>query len=216
MTVSIDSSSEKQFLSLVPDYKQIMSSTDGKWIVDQIVSAVHTTVAHVARIAALLRRAEELEIEIDIQVGPVGFLRRIAYGQMIPELYVAFEDDPKLMSKLSVLPTPDQKKIAAGKPLKVMTFDDNGNVTHLMVSVRDMSKSQVQQVFYKGRIRSEAEQVNYLRERLQAVKPIGVPIEDAYVVDQKKGMVVIRGIAFSSDDLLRMLAELGRKKKRSA
>lgn len=199
--------------NLVDDYAEIANCEDQTWITNQLATAVDLTIKHVARIAALLRRAEELGIEVDISVGPVNFLRRIAYDQMLPELYIAFEDEPQLLNRLGQLPLPDQKKIASGKPLKVCLLDADDKITNVMLPVREMTQAQVRQVISKGRIHSESEQLNRLRDRIQISS--SAKKQSPYTVDSKRGTVTFQANAsLTSDDLLRIMAELGRKKRK--
>jgi hypothetical protein len=160
--------------------------------------------------AALVRQLEELGHEVQIELGPLPFLRKIAYGNMIPELYVALECDPQLLSRAGSLPTPDQERIARNEPLKVMEL--NGD--HRLVPPLSMTRREIAQVFAKGRVRSESEQVGWLKDRARREQQKSFPLGDEAIVkiDRKRRGIVANGLFVPAADLAHYLGELSRGK----
>lgn len=74
----------------------------------------------------------------------------------------------------------------------------------------DMTNREISQVITRGRLRSDQEQVGWLRERqdAQAAKQ-AVSDDEAYRIDRKRHGAVIEGHFFSRAALARILAELG-------
>ena len=192
---------------------EIAECNDSQWLVGQLRKSLELSVRHVVRVAAIIRRLEEMEVPITIKIATMPFLRKIAYGNMLPELYVALEGDSFLLSRAGGLPNPDQERIARNEPLKVMEL--NGDFR--MVPPLSMTRREISQVFAGGRLRDDAEQVGWLRERL-AVEPADVAITDAGVakIDRKRKGVVTTGPTFLSlIELEHYVAALKRQKVRA-
>lgn len=195
-------------IELPADLEAIRNATDGQWLIGELRHSLELSVQHVIRMAAIVRRLEELNIEVNIKIGPLPFLRKIAYGNMSPELYVALEGNAMLLAKAGSLPTPDQDRVARNEPFKVMGLDGDFR----MVPPLQMNRHEANQVFATGRIRSETEQVGYLRERLQK-QQIEEREESLVHLSRKRKGVVVSGPAFLSlIELKHFVAELSKKR----
>jgi len=197
-------------LKKIDDLKAIEESTDGKWLVEQLRRSLEISVEHIVRTAAIVRRLEELGIEVTIKIAALPFLRKIAHGNMIPELYVALEGDNLLLEKAASLPTPDQEKISRNDPLKVMEINGESR----LVPPLSMTRQEIHQVFANGRLRDEAEQVGYLRDRLQKEAARSANKGEELVrVDRKRGGIIIAGAFLSASDLAHYLGELSKPRR---
>lgn len=209
MAVQIDASPSVLVDSLVPDIDYIRTCTDPAWLVDELRKATQTSVKHVARMAAIIRQLEELGHEVQVDLGPLPFLRKIAYGNMIPELYVALECDPALLSRAGSLPTPDQDRIARNEPMKVMELDGD----HRMVAPLSMTRQEIAQVFAKGRLRDEAQQIGWLKDRARREQSkLLIDHQTSVAIDRKRRGIVANGVFIPAADLAHYLGELSRLK----
>lgn len=179
---------------------------DPSQLIEELVGALEITVEQVVKMAAIIRRLDELGVEITIPIGPLPFLRRIAYGQMMPELFVNLQGDTTLLERVSTLPRPDQERVSQNKPFKVMSIDND----HRMVPPLSMTRQEIKQVFGIGKVRDDAEQVGILREQIQKsrIKQMDIPTE-AVKVNKRRGGVEVGKLFIPRKELARYLAELG-------
>lgn len=187
---------------------QIQQSTDVNWLMEQLRGSIESSVRHVIIMAAIVRQLEELGHPVEIQIAALPYLRKIAYGNMSAELYVALEGDNLLLSKASALPSPDQEAIARNAPIKVM--DAGGD--HRMVPPLDLTRDEIFQVFDNGKIRSDAEQIGWLKSRKEkeARKSIGEG-EITVTLDKRRGGIVVAGKFLSATELAHYLGELSKR-----
>lgn len=157
--------------------------------------------------AIALRLAEEKGKDINELRGPtLTMLRRIAYGQLLPELYSRFLAARCLhyVAKLSI---PEQQSLVNGEKVKLLVRQD-GQTTSLDVLADELTVPQAAQVFASDHIRNEAEQARWLVERQAMLRPsreiAGVEI------DRRGKRILVSGnqISLSRKALARLLAEL--------
>lgn len=108
----------------------------------------------------LERRGEDLS---DIRDSTLPNLRKIACGQLLPEMYLRLFGKSGILNRVATLPIPDQQKIASGVPIAVYLADGSGN--HVLHRAEDMEPAMAQQVFAPGKIRNQSEQIAWLRAR---------------------------------------------------
>ena len=165
-----------------------------------LASELRATTEHFIRLASIVRVLEDRGRDLsNIRLGMMTYIRKIAYGQVVPDLVAQYQDKPLVLDRLAQLPPPEQARIASGGTVKVMVVEGSGT-TFRMVSPRDMSADEIRQVFDRGRIRTEAEQVSLIRSRptFQQVRiPVGVKLDL-----RRKGIIV------SGDDLFIPLKQL--------
>jgi hypothetical protein len=113
------------------------------------------------RMGVILRSMDEAgEDYSDLKMPVMTYLLKVGYGQVLPDVVLAFLGMPRLLRAVAALPLSDQKRLAAGESIKVMTGDADA---HRLLRVADMSDSERQQVFGADYIRDEAEQLAWLR-----------------------------------------------------
>ena len=133
----------------------------------ELARGLQLTAQHFVRLALIVKvlesRGEDLS---SLKVGSLlHHLRRIACGQMLPELLVRFAATPLLIAKVGCLPITDQQQIAAGQGVRLLVYSPTGEATHRMADPIAMSGEQVKQAFDSDHIRNEAEQSLWLDER---------------------------------------------------
>jgi hypothetical protein len=130
----------------------------------ELVRSLSLSVEHLTRAASIVRLLEERgeAVEDEANKSLVSWLRRIAYGQLAPEAVIRFSGKPSLINQISSLPLPDQRRVASGQPVSLVVRRGSGGFDSRLIDPLYMSPSQFTQVFARGRIRDEAEQIAFL------------------------------------------------------
>ena len=176
-------------------------------LVKELTRLMASTIDNVYRMAAAVRKADELEVALPEHMKQMHWLRRIAYGQMAPELYVKHQDRIQLVDRAARLAMPEQQQIASDEPVEVGVFDQAGEYTHRMIRPSAMTKEQVNQVFARDHIRDLAEQRSYAEKRAGKCT---APRNQGVVVDAKRGRIIVSGenVPITRKELARYLATL--------
>lgn len=118
------------------------------------------TAKNLMRLALIVRALEERGEDLsDLRLGLLTYLRQIAYGQVLPEVVVRFAESPLLVRAIAALPGPDQRRLASGEPVPLVVARGEHGHDIRMADPLKMTGEQIRQVFGKGRLRDEAEQV---------------------------------------------------------
>ena len=192
--------------NLRKDADRIMATNDAKLLLKELAKNLRISLDSIVRTALYIRRLEELGVtEFEINIPGLSYIRKIAYGQLLPELFLAALGRQRLLDRTSSLPMPDQRLVANNKPFKVML--DGGD--HTMIPPLSMSSAVVSQVFHKGAVRDETEQVLYRREREER-KLIEIDGDDRkhIKIDRRRGGIVVDGRFVSKAELVKLLADL--------
>ncbi len=112
-----------------------------------------------------LRRLEELGHDMAlVRFRGGNLLKKAAYGQILPEVVLLFLERPSLAAAASNLPIPEQKRIVDNDAFRVMTGDHDD---HRMVRPIEMTPAQIRQVFARDGVRTDSQQISWIREKLQ-------------------------------------------------
>lgn len=198
------------------DWNRILAELDGldaEALVAKFEEAYAMTVEGIRRQAAIIYKLQDFGYDLDAlaqRMPMVRFLRKVACGQVLPEVVARFWPHQLIFERITSLPVPDQHRLAAmnaeGKPIKVMRFDDDGP-THRMVPVHEMTRAEALQVLAPDHIRDEDEQLSWLRSRDD--RSPGKRKTGVVAVNKRKGGVEIDGPCFlSKTDMLRFLEQL--------
>lgn len=177
----------------------------------ELVRSIRMTVESLIRMSWIVRLLEEKGEDLsDIRLSILGYLRKIAYGQVSPEAVVRFAERPTILQKIASLPMPDQIKLASGSPVKVLIRSPDGSMDHRMLDPTILSRNQVAQVFGPGgRLRDEAEQSCYLDDRRATTTKYGTPSIPAKIrVDAERGGIRVGKTFVATADLLEALASM--------
>lgn len=159
-------------------------------------------------LAAAVLVAEEKGVDIDqIPAQMLTILRRIAYGQVDPDLVSRYEFSRSAykLSTLTALPLPDQRRCASGDKFEVAVA--SGDVASMTVD--DMTRDQFFNVFREGRILSPTEQKAEMGSKLLTTQISNA--KPAYTVDAKNGNLIInRAVVLTKRDLEKLLSDLSR------
>lgn len=170
------------------------------------------TAESMMRLAWIVRILEDRGEDLSgLRLPLINHLRRIAHGQVLPELVVRFAAQPGLLNRVALLPIPDQQRLAAGESVRLVVLretPDGRRVTdHRMVDPSKLTQEQIWQVFGQDRIRSEAEQVLYLEDRV--MRPATTPTPRGRVrPDPARGELVVNRSFVPKAEIVEALARL--------
>lgn len=190
------------------DAVQLTGKTESELI--QLFSETRRTVARQIMLAAAIVRIFD-ENQWDVAQLPVGardlaYLRRVAHGEMIPELIFNERFCESLRSRAARLPLPQQRMVAADRPLEVVV-EDTAGVASRLIRPSELTPRQIQQVFAYDRLRTVAEQRSYLEERVRQPAPSG---PGPVVVDHRRRCVYVTGerVEITVKQMADLLAQL--------
>lgn len=173
----------------------------------ELADALGATAAQLARLACIVRLLEDRGEDLStIRLGPMlTYLRRIAHGQLLPEVVVRFSSARLAMGKVSALALPDQRRLADGGGVELVVRRENG-FDRRMADPAALSGAQLHQVFADGKIRSESEQIVYLEGRERESRPL--PQVGKARADRARGGLLVGRIFVSQGDILAALSQL--------
>lgn len=119
------------------------------------MSAQH--LAYLATIWSELElRGEDLS---DLRTGLAVYLPQIAAGRLDASAVIRFAGAPTVLRSISTLPLDEQRALAAGKTVEVLTIDAGGKYTTRATPAYALTASQARMVFASEKIRSVTEQI---------------------------------------------------------
>jgi hypothetical protein len=194
--------------TVADDLVREIESLSSEQIRSELARSLAHTAAHFLRSAMLVKVLEDRGEDLsDLRIGLLGYLRRIACGQVLPEVVVRFAEYPLLIQRVSVLPLQDQQKLAAGEPVLLSVFGPDGAITRRMVDPIRMTREQIVQVFAKDRIRSEGEQALLLEDRRLRPAPKAKSLGRVRA-DRERGGLVLGRTFVETAEVVCALAEL--------
>lgn len=144
------------------EYDRLAALTDDA-LGDELGATLSLTAQHFAKLAMILRVKEERGHDLsDLKIGMVGYLRKIAYGQLLPEVLADFGHSPSLLRRISGLPTPDQTRVVRDG-VTVGIPRPGGAVDAVKIPASSLTPAQASAVFAPDHIRTPEEQVRQLR-----------------------------------------------------
>ncbi len=184
---------------------EIVKCDDVQRLCDALRCRSAAILHNVAEIAAIVRRLDELGADVTIDDAMLPYYRLIGHGQLSAKCFSALCGEPALLEKVRQLPMPLQEKIADGEPLKVMQAGGDCR----MVRPIDMTTNERKQVFRGKRLRTDAEQIGYFRERAESQRAKAAVSEpNDITVDRKRKGIVVNGRFLSVSELANFVATL--------
>ena len=176
----------------------------------ELARGLRVTADSLLRLAWIVRLLEERGEDLsDLRIGLLDYLRRIAYGQVAPELVVRYAESPGLMRTLAALPLPDQQRIASGEPVQVVVRREDGKFDVRMADPIKMTRDQISQVFGRGKIRDQSEQILILEDsRPKTVARKLARNRGLVSPDRERGGLIVGRKFFAAGDIVSALAEL--------
>jgi hypothetical protein len=188
----------------------------GQWSDDDLwkafLTAMGLTAASLAAAAMMLPEIQKRNFDLSrIPRGYLEYLRLIRSGQVLPAAVERFAALPSLVKAIAQLPHDEQKRLAAGEPVKLLVYGDDGKRTHRMANPLDLLPEQVKQVFDKGRIRDEAAQALVLdAQNVKRRRPAQELVGQAKIDKERRG-VKVGNYFFHETEIKQWLKVLGEK-----
>lgn len=194
--------------SLAKEVQEIERMVDVAALRDMLLRAIGSEVEHVVRISTLVRRLEEMGESLeDFPCSTLlPWYRRVAYGQLMPEVLVQFGQHKALARRTMGLSIPEQRLIVCNGPIKVMEPGGDSR----QVPAFDLSPRELKQVFDRDHLRTEAEQMAWIRDQQREahMSQTGGGDEPEIKLDRRHGRIWIGKRAFSRKQILGWLADL--------
>lgn len=149
-------------------FQQAISHLSADELQQMLIAKLSLTAESFFESALLLRELEESHgMDMQPRLGRlVPLLRKIAYGQVIPQLVVYCGTDEMLLMRCAALPIPDQRHL-----LESDGFEFVENDSCRIVDPRSAQPWQIRQLFAGDHIRPPHEQRQWLAGKQQA-KPV--------------------------------------------
>jgi len=160
-----------------------------------------------AIVAELESRGEDLSA---LRIGMIDHLRRIACGQLLPEVVVRCAGQPRMLQLAIRLTLDDQAKLADGQAFDLAVWRGNA-VEWRKVDPLECTSSQLSQIFASDHTRTQQEQVSLLEHRREISlrnPEVKEPTPGKAKVDKKNGTILLNGKSFTPAELLRLIADL--------
>lgn len=159
----------------------------------KLAECISYTAKGLMHMACLVRALEEKGEDMDgLKLGIMHHLRKIACGTLLPEVVLRFAGKPALIAVIGGLPLSEQKKLADGKPVRLVVYDPaTRERTHRMADPLDMTPAQVRQTFARDHVRRDDEQLLLLDDRREkAMLPVPEMVGKMRIDRVKRGVTV--------------------------
>lgn len=180
----------------------------------QLHEALRLTVEQVTKMAAIIRVLHERGFDLsELKLGLVKHLQKIAYGRLLPELFVRYQEYPLLVQRLEALGPDDQQRLIEAGEVELAQSEDADEDEPIRKPLDRLGQKEIWQVFADGEVRSLAKQREVIRarnsrKRAQA-KGKG---EEGVKIDTSRGGIEVNGVFLSRRDLTNYLLELEQRK----
>lgn len=174
--------------SQVCEVESIAECSNVQVLIDRLKGCASQFLNNIAEMAAIVRRLDDLGAKVDLDNTILPYIRMIAHEQLSPDCFVALCGDTRFLDRVCGLPKPLQEKIASGETFRVMELGGDCR----MVSALEMNANERRQVFDKHRLRTDSEQIGWLREKMQRSQAKAPPPSPRPIsIDRKrKGLIV--------------------------
>ncbi|AUT47027.1 hypothetical protein [Achromobacter sp. AONIH1] len=126
---------------------------------ERLAQSLTMTAKHLVYLAAiwneLEKRGEDLN---DLRVGLASYLPHIAAGRLDADAVIRFAGQPAILKSIAALPVNEQREMAYGKPVRVLSIDGTGAYTEAEIPAYALTASQARIVFSGDKLRTPVEQ----------------------------------------------------------
>lgn len=151
-----------------------LQSLPSEQLREELVCGLGRMARDLLRLALIVRELEGRGEDLSgLKIGLIHHLRKIACGQLLPEVVIRFAAKPALIALVGNLPLAEQGRLAGGGHVALVVRNPDGTPTHVMLDPLAMTPRQVAQVFARDHLRADSEQVAMMIEsREMARKPV--------------------------------------------
>lgn len=185
-----------------------LSAMSTRELREELLNGLRVTASCLSRLAMVVKELEGRGDDLsDLKIAMLTYLRLIASGQLLPEAVVRFVQSPRLMAIVASLTIKDQRALSEGKPVPLVVYGPTGDTTHRMVDPLNLVTPQIAQVFARGKIRTEAEQLVILDQRRTEAKRKPAKVGQLRL-DRERGGVTVGKRFIPLIDLVAAVQEL--------
>lgn len=167
------------------------------------------TADNLMEMALTIRELDRRAIDLsDLRVSLMLYLRRIAYGQTLPQVVALLAGRRDLLQRVAFLPLPEQQRCIDEKGLVLVTGQNaGGEFDSRRRQILDLEPWEVRQLFGPDGLRNEMQQAAWLKG--QVVRAAQQPkIERPTYVIEKHALVINRPTRLTKRDLSKILAAM--------
>lgn len=141
------------------------------WL-ERIAAAIKTTADNLAVMAQVVAEIDadgldpnEVLAELCLGADFIGHLRLIHCGQLDSAFFVTCGHKKRLVNAIVRLPDHDRERIIRENQARVVVVMPDGQKTHRLVPLRELTEEQVNQVFDRTYVRDDNQQASYLNNK---------------------------------------------------
>lgn len=189
---------------------QELSTKELKLLLGQAVSVTARLIEVLANVWRILEdRGEDLS---DMRTGIMRYLPLISSGKTDSSVVLKFAGQQVLMREIALLPNQEQKRLANGEKIPLVSMLQDGTYKTDFVDVASIHIRHYRQIFKMGEIRSEQEQKRWLDENSNRKKPRHQKVRKKMVhIDTKKNTLRCGTVSILLADVIASLAATGGK-----
>lgn len=178
----------------VPEDLDRLQALDTESLKQELAKSLQVTARELLRLAWIIRTLEDRGEDLSgLRIPLLQHLRRIAYGQCLPETVVRFAAFPMLLQRVASLPLPEQQRLAEGGAVTLVVRREDNTFDLRQADPLKLTRDQIVQVFGPDRVRDQAEQILILEDR--AGRPVRrLPAQQGIVRPdpERRGILVNR------------------------
>jgi hypothetical protein len=182
-------------------------SKDTETLKASLVGLLTITTETVARAAAIIgileSRGEDLT---KLKMGLVGYLRRVACGQVLPEVVAKFIGS-SVLKNVAALPVNDQKMLLETETVELASVSD-GKIDTRSKPILLLEPFESRQLFASDHIRTVNEQASWLRSQQFRRPSFNSPVEPPPYTISGNTLIVRRAVRLTQRELERILKSM--------
>jgi len=194
---------------LAMDCPTDLSTLTSNQLRTELTASLARTVAEFRRLAWIVRLLEERGEDLtDLRLSLLPYLRKIAYGQLLPEIMIRFSQSPGVMRVVASLPMPDQEKLANGERIPMAIRTPDGKLDKRLVDPLGLRADQLSLVFTSNSIRPIEDQMARLETPTKPPRQKTLTMIGRMRPDEKLGGAWVGRTFIPKADMVRVLALL--------
>lgn len=189
-----------------------LASLDTAALRAELARALTVTAETLEYLGAVWRELENRGEDLaDLRAGLGRYLPMIAAGQLDAEVVVRFAGRQSLLRNVATLPIKDQRRLALGGEVRILTIDDDGQTVETDVPATALTVQQIRMAFDHGRIRGVDEQRNMLGSARLAARQRSPKLGRQFrvKVDKTAGVVHVGRMTIALSEVIDSLVAAG-------
>lgn len=188
-------------MSLVEIGSSDLSSLTTAQLEDRLASALGRTAEGIAEMAACVRELESRGEDLArLKLAIMPYLRRIAQGQLLPQVVVSYAGSRQLLDAIASLPLSDQQHLLDVGTVKVAVVEADGMIGAREIDPRALPPRDIARVFSPAGLRPPTEQLALPRTSREGRRY-------SVRVDKQKRRVLVGRMSVPIAEVLTALAE---------